>query len=85
MELQSSDPVTSILLGLLGVVLGGINIPIGIQCTPITVIGVGSGANCVQQPVCCAGNTFVSAYALFDGRRPAYAADERPFAPLRMA
>ncbi|ETW80327.1 hydrophobin-like protein [Heterobasidion irregulare TC 32-1] len=55
---SSSDPVTSLLLGLLGVVLGGIDIPIGIQCTPITVIGVGSGANCVQQPVCCTGNTF---------------------------
>ncbi|KIJ28123.1 hypothetical protein M422DRAFT_190150 [Sphaerobolus stellatus SS14] len=56
-ESATDSPVAS-LLGLLGIVLGDITGQIGLGCTPITVIGVGSGANCAQQPVCCTGNTF---------------------------
>lgn len=41
---SSSNPVTGLLLGLLGVVVEGINVPIGITCTPITVLGIGSGS-----------------------------------------
>ena len=33
---------------------------LGLSCTPITVIGVGSGANCAQQTVCCQNTQFVS-------------------------
>ncbi|KIK81168.1 hypothetical protein PAXRUDRAFT_156753 [Paxillus rubicundulus Ve08.2h10] len=29
----------------------------GTGCTPITVIGTGSGSSCAQEPVCCTGNT----------------------------
>ncbi|KIK93356.1 hypothetical protein PAXRUDRAFT_12711 [Paxillus rubicundulus Ve08.2h10] len=39
-------------------VLGGLTGNVGTSCTPITVIGTGSGADCTAQPVCCTGNTF---------------------------
>ncbi|RDB21952.1 Fruiting body protein SC3 [Hypsizygus marmoreus] len=52
----SSDPV-SLLLGLLGVVLQGLNIQVGLTCSPITVIG-GGGSSCTAQPVCCQNNSF---------------------------
>ncbi|KAG2125948.1 hydrophobin [Suillus clintonianus] len=29
---------------------------VGLNCSPITVIGAGSGASCNQQPMCCSGN-----------------------------
>ncbi|KAF9532201.1 fungal hydrophobin-domain-containing protein [Crepidotus variabilis] len=39
-----------------------IAIPIGAnvaaQCSPLSVIGVGSGSSCSSQPVCCTGNHF---------------------------
>ncbi|KAH7883462.1 hydrophobin 2 [Phlebopus sp. FC_14] len=55
---SASDPTSSALLGLLGIVLGPIDGLLGLGCTPITVIGTGSGATCTQQPVCCTGNTY---------------------------
>ncbi|KAH7908965.1 fungal hydrophobin-domain-containing protein [Hygrophoropsis aurantiaca] len=55
---SASDPTTSLLLGLLGVVLGPVTGLIGLGCTPITVVGTGTGAVCNQEPVCCTGNTF---------------------------
>ncbi|KAF4618828.1 hypothetical protein D9613_010048 [Agrocybe pediades] len=45
------------LLGLLGVVLDPITAIIGLNCSPINVIGLG-GNSCSAQPVCCTGNTF---------------------------
>ncbi|KAI9569885.1 hypothetical protein HD554DRAFT_2019724, partial [Boletus coccyginus] len=33
---------------------------VGIACSPTTIGGSGSGSSCTQQPVCCAGNSFVS-------------------------
>ncbi|KAF8553768.1 fungal hydrophobin [Imleria badia] len=44
--------------GLLGIVLPTIEGLIGLGCSPITAIGLGSGASCTEQPVCCTGNTF---------------------------
>ncbi|KLO15754.1 fungal hydrophobin [Schizopora paradoxa] len=49
---SSSDPATALLLGLLGVVVQGVDIPIGIGCSPITVVGV-SGTSCTSDPVNC--------------------------------
>ncbi|KAH0830201.1 hydrophobin, partial [Lanmaoa asiatica] len=49
----ASDPVASTLLGLLGIVLGDVTATIGLNCSPLTVIGLGSGSTCTQQPVCC--------------------------------
>ncbi|KIJ64698.1 hypothetical protein HYDPIDRAFT_62219, partial [Hydnomerulius pinastri MD-312] len=55
---SSTDASLTSLLGLLGVVLGPISGLVGLGCTPVTVIGTGSGAVCTQQPVCCTGNTY---------------------------
>ncbi|KAI6142665.1 hydrophobin-3 precursor [Pisolithus tinctorius] len=32
---------------------------VGVSCTPVTVAGTGSGAQCSTQPVCCTDNTFL--------------------------
>lgn len=50
---DSKDAPTSALLGLLGTVLQGVNVPIGLVCNPISVIGLGNGSSCNQNPVCC--------------------------------
>jgi hypothetical protein len=65
---STSDPSTSKLLGLLGIVVqgpynvvcaqveanlvSGVDVPIGLGCSPITVIGV-SGNSCSTNTVCC--------------------------------
>ncbi|ESK81797.1 hydrophobin [Moniliophthora roreri MCA 2997] len=46
-----------------GVVVQDLNIPIGVQCNPISVIGVG-GNSCTQQPVCCDNNNFNGVVAI---------------------
>uniref|UniRef100_A0A0W0EYS5 Hydrophobin n=1 Tax=Moniliophthora roreri TaxID=221103 RepID=A0A0W0EYS5_MONRR len=50
-------------LGLLGLVIQDLNIPIGLNCNPISVIGIG-GNSCTQQPVCCDNNNFNGVVAL---------------------
>ncbi|KAF8129201.1 fungal hydrophobin [Boletus edulis] len=41
------------LLGLLGI-LNGLGLNLGVQCSPITVIGLlSNGAQCTQQTACC--------------------------------
>ncbi|EJD00369.1 fungal hydrophobin [Fomitiporia mediterranea MF3/22] len=49
---KASDPAIAKELGLLGVVLQDVNVPVGVGCSPITVIGAGS-AGCDASPVCC--------------------------------
>ncbi|KAK1232000.1 hypothetical protein PQX77_004867 [Marasmius sp. AFHP31] len=44
------------LLGLLGIVLNDVNVLLGLQCSPITVIGGGNGG-CNASPVCCENNS----------------------------
>jgi len=55
---QATSPAATNLLGLLGIVVQGVDVLVGLGCTPITVIGIGQGANCAQQPVCCQNNEF---------------------------
>ncbi|PPQ78639.1 hypothetical protein CVT25_010603 [Psilocybe cyanescens] len=43
--------------GLLAGFVGPVEAVLGINCTPISVIGIG-GNSCTAQPVCCTGNTF---------------------------
>ncbi|KAJ3476688.1 hypothetical protein NLI96_g10989 [Meripilus lineatus] len=45
----------NLLLGLLGVVLGPVEALVGLTCSPISVIGVGS-SGCNTSPVCCTNN-----------------------------
>ncbi|KAK0436415.1 fungal hydrophobin [Armillaria borealis] len=54
---SSSSNAVSALLGLLGVVLNDVTALVGITCTPITIVGVGS-TSCNEQTVCCQNNTF---------------------------
>ena len=56
-QVEGSDPVSK-LLGLLGIeaLIGEL---VGLNCSPITVIGLG-GTKCIQQTLCCTGNSYVS-------------------------
>ncbi|KAL0948210.1 hypothetical protein HGRIS_010816 [Hohenbuehelia grisea] len=56
---SSKSSVVGLLAGLLGIVLGPLDVLVGVTCSPISVIGVG-GNSCTAQPVCCTGNSFVS-------------------------
>ncbi|KAH7915185.1 hydrophobin 2 [Hygrophoropsis aurantiaca] len=55
---SASSPSASALLGLLGIVLTDLDVLVGLTCTPISVVGLGSGATCSAEPVCCENNTF---------------------------
>ncbi|RDX54535.1 fungal hydrophobin [Lentinus brumalis] len=54
---KATDPDATTLLGLLGIVVQGIDVLVGIDCSPITVIGVGSGS-CSANAICCEDNSF---------------------------
>ncbi|OBZ65622.1 Fruiting body protein SC3 [Grifola frondosa] len=51
--LHCERPATSELLGLIGVVISDVDALVGLTCSPISVIGVGSGSACTANPVCC--------------------------------
>ncbi|KAH9919984.1 fungal hydrophobin-domain-containing protein [Epithele typhae] len=53
---DAKDPSVSILLGLLNVVVDGLDGLIGLGCSPINVIGVASGNACSATTVCCQNN-----------------------------
>jgi hypothetical protein len=40
----AKDPVASLLIGLLGIVVQDVNVAVGLTCSPISVVGVGSGS-----------------------------------------
>ncbi|KAA1470763.1 fungal hydrophobin [Dentipellis sp. KUC8613] len=61
---SASSPAAASLLASLGVVLQDLTTPIGITCSPISVVGVGSGATCSASPVCCDNNNFNGVVAL---------------------
>ncbi|KAH9919988.1 hydrophobin [Epithele typhae] len=52
---DSSETAISTLVGLLGVDLSGITGKVGLQCSPISVVGAG-GSSCSSQTVCCQNN-----------------------------
>ncbi|KAF5309249.1 hypothetical protein D9619_012774 [Psilocybe cf. subviscida] len=61
-----SDPNSAsiaALLALLGVQVGTLSGCAGINCSPISVIGI-SGNSCSAQPVCCTGTSFSGVAAL---------------------
>ncbi|TFK64404.1 fungal hydrophobin [Pluteus cervinus] len=54
---SSNDQGVQLLTSLLGIALGGATGQVGINCTPVSVLGVG-GNSCSAQPVCCTNNHF---------------------------
>lgn len=60
MALQASSVAGGLLLGLLGIVLNDLNVLLGLDCSPISVVGVGSGSACSANVVCCENNAVVS-------------------------
>ncbi|KAI0806667.1 fungal hydrophobin-domain-containing protein [Fomes fomentarius] len=46
----------STILALLGVVVQDVTAKVGLGCSPVSVVGVGSGNACSATPVCCQNN-----------------------------
>ena len=59
----------TIFTGILGGTLSGIGLLAGVTCTPVTVVGTGSGGSCSQQSVCCSNNNYVSLHHVLVHRR----------------
>ena len=59
-DVQSSSAAASGILGLLGINLQDVSGLIGLQCSPLNVLGLGGSSACSQQPVCCQNNNVVS-------------------------
>ncbi|KAI0764932.1 fungal hydrophobin-domain-containing protein [Fomes fomentarius] len=54
---SSSTPAGTAILGLLGIAVQGVDLLLGLTCSPITIIGVG-GSSCSSNVVCCENNSF---------------------------
>ncbi|KAI0708783.1 hydrophobin [Cerioporus squamosus] len=54
---KASDPAAAGILKSIGVVVQDVDALVGLTCSPITVIGVGSGDACDAQAVCCEDNS----------------------------
>ncbi|KAK7681844.1 hypothetical protein QCA50_015191 [Cerrena zonata] len=52
----ATDANAATLLGLLGIIISGLDVIVGMGCSPISVIGVGGGA-CSAKAVCCEDNS----------------------------
>ena len=59
---KAGDPAVAQLLTGLGIVVQDVNVPIGVTCNPISVIGVGTGNACSANAVCCDNNNTVSVF-----------------------
>ncbi|KDQ62715.1 hypothetical protein JAAARDRAFT_469093 [Jaapia argillacea MUCL 33604] len=53
----ASSPAAAGVLSSIGVVVQDVNALVGLDCSPITAVGVGSGATCSATPVCCEDNS----------------------------
>ncbi|KAI0644921.1 hydrophobin 2 [Trametes meyenii] len=52
----ANDASVAAILGLLGVVVQDVTALVGLDCSPINVVGVGSGNACSANAVCCENN-----------------------------
>ncbi|RPD53864.1 hydrophobin [Lentinus tigrinus ALCF2SS1-7] len=55
---KASDPAAANILKSIGVVVQDVNALVGLTCSAVTVVGVGSGGSCDAQAVCCENNSF---------------------------
>ncbi|KAI0360661.1 fungal hydrophobin [Trametes cingulata] len=53
---QANDPVIGLVLGLLNIVVDGVDALLGLQCSPLKIVGLGSDSNCAANVVCCENN-----------------------------
>ncbi|KDR72928.1 hypothetical protein GALMADRAFT_73295 [Galerina marginata CBS 339.88] len=56
--IASDSKQANLLTSLLGIAVGTVSGQLGVQCSPITLIGTGEGASCSSSPVCCSNNSF---------------------------
>ncbi|TFK46054.1 hydrophobin-315 [Heliocybe sulcata] len=61
---DASDPAVATLLGSLGIPVQGLTGLVGLTCSAISVVGVGSGDSCTETPVCCSDNAFAGVVSL---------------------
>ncbi|TFK43804.1 fungal hydrophobin-domain-containing protein [Crucibulum laeve] len=59
----ASSSAVSAIFALLGIVIQDLNIDVGLTCSPISVIGLGSNS-CTAQAVCCEDNSFKGLVAI---------------------
>ncbi|KAK1222961.1 hypothetical protein PQX77_014161 [Marasmius sp. AFHP31] len=65
---KADDPVVTALLTKLGISIGDVNVLVGLDCFPITVLGGGNGA-CSDRTVYCEDNSHVAEDSPFRGER----------------
>ncbi|EIW55691.1 fungal hydrophobin [Trametes versicolor FP-101664 SS1] len=53
----ADDHVIGALLGLLGVVVDAVDVVLGLQCSPIKIVGLGTDKACSSNVVCCENNS----------------------------
>ncbi|PPQ82518.1 hypothetical protein CVT24_006386 [Panaeolus cyanescens] len=54
----SNVPILGPIFSLLDIVVEPITALVGVNCSPIDVLGIGAGGACTAQPVCCQNNSF---------------------------
>ncbi|PPQ78229.1 hypothetical protein CVT25_015548 [Psilocybe cyanescens] len=60
---SANSAAASSIIALLGIVVQDVTAAVGLNCSPISVIGIGSNS-CTAQPVCCENNSFHGLIAL---------------------
>ena len=62
--MQANSAAGSALLSALGLNLQDTTAQLGLGCSPLSVVGVGSGSQCKSNAVCCENNNVVSNFPL---------------------
>ncbi|KAL1940963.1 hypothetical protein VTO73DRAFT_7599 [Trametes versicolor] len=60
----AGNPAVAPILAALGIVVQDLSVPVGVTCTAISVVGVGSGDDCSTNTVCCDDNSFGGAVSI---------------------
>ena len=64
--MQANSAAGSALLSALGLNLQDTTAQLGLGCSPLSVVGVGSGSQCKSNAVCCENNNVVSNFRYFE-------------------